>query len=87
MAPSKYRRSYPFDRPGEYRIRVLGRVDESWSERIAGMSISSKSQGDQGTITTLVGTLHDQAELAGVLNTLYEWHMTLLSVDFLKTEN
>jgi len=51
------------------------------------MSISSKSQGDQGPVTTLVGTLHDQAELAGVLNTLYEWHMTLLSVDFLNPEN
>ena len=27
--------------------------------------------------------MRDQAELAGVLNTLYELHMTLLSVEYL----
>jgi hypothetical protein len=47
MAQSKNRRSYPFDRPGEFRIRVLGRIDESRSETIAGMSISSKTQTNE----------------------------------------
>jgi hypothetical protein len=35
-------------------------------------------------VTTLVGEMEDQAALAGVLNTLYELHLPLLSVEFLK---
>jgi hypothetical protein len=31
-------------------------------------------------VTTLKGELGDQAALAGVLNTLYELHLTVLSV-------
>jgi hypothetical protein len=34
----------------------------------------------------LVGHLREQAELAGVLNTLYELHLTLLSVEILTIE-
>ena len=34
-------------------------------------------------ITTLEGLMRDQAELAEVLNMLYELHLTLLSVKFL----
>ena len=41
----------------------------------------SNSQGDNGPIVTLTGVLHDQAELAGVLNALYEMHLSLFSVE------
>jgi len=58
-------------------------LDESWYERLAGMSISTDSREDRGSVTTLVGQMRDQAELAGVLNTLYELHLTLLSVEYL----
>jgi hypothetical protein len=37
-------------------------------------------EGDPPT-TTLEGELSDQAALAGVLNTLYELHLTLLLVE------
>jgi hypothetical protein len=50
------------------------------------MSITASSQGSQGQVTMLVGQLNDQAELAGVLNTLYELHLTLLSVELLTSE-
>jgi hypothetical protein len=33
MPKSELSKSYAFDRPGSYRIRVLGSLDESWSER------------------------------------------------------
>jgi hypothetical protein len=36
-------------------------------------------EGDNA-VTTLVGELRDQAALAGVLNTLYEWHLPVLSL-------
>jgi hypothetical protein len=77
------KKSFPFNRPGNYRIRVLGLLDESWSERLAGMRITTEELKDHGSSTALVGHLRDQAELSGVLNTLYEMHMTLVSVEIL----
>jgi hypothetical protein len=83
MPKSETGRRYTFDRPGNYRIRVQGFLDENWSERLGGMSITTSSSKDQGSITALVGQVRDQAELSGVLNTLYELHLTLLSVEYL----
>ena len=83
MAQPDNRKSFPFDRPGTYRIRVLGLLDESWSERLGGLRITTSSLTDQGVVTELVGQVRDQAELAGVLNSLYELHLTLLSVEHL----
>jgi len=77
---------FTFDRPGKYCIRVQGFLDESWSDRLDGMSITTHKQGDQKQVTTLVGIIRDQAALAGVLNTLYELHLTLLSVEYLDGE-
>jgi len=83
MAQPKSKKSFPFDKPGKYHIRVQGFLDESWSERLGGLRITAGSLEDQGPITTLVGQVRDQAELAGVLNSLYELHLTLLSVEYL----
>jgi len=51
------------------------------------MRITTSSGGDQGSITTLVGRIRDQAELAGILNTLYGLHMSLLSVKIINESN
>ncbi len=76
------RKSFPFSRPGNYRIRVLGSLDESWSERLGGLRITACEPKDQdGPVTELVGKVRDQAELAGLLNSLYELHLTLASVE------
>ena len=68
---------------GTYRIRVKGRLDERWSDRLAGMQISTSQGANKKMESTLVGRIRDQAELAGVLNSLYEMHLSILSVDFL----
>jgi hypothetical protein len=83
MTNSKGNTIYAFDRPGTYRIRVLGTLGENWSERLGGMHISTCRQEDHGVVTSLVGPLSDQAALSGILNTLYDMHYTLLSVKFL----
>lgn len=80
------KKSFPFDRPGNYRICVLGSLDERWSERLGGLRITTSSLKDQGSITALVGQIRDQAELSGVLNTLYDLHMTLLSVEYINKD-
>ena len=86
MTQLKGRTCYPFDKPGTYRIHLIGHLDESWSDRLGGMRIEESSRGDQGSKTTLVGRMRDQAELIGVLNTLYELHLTLQSLEFIKSD-
>jgi hypothetical protein len=83
MPQPEYRKSFPFNRPGNYCIHVLGSLDESWSERLGGLRITACSQKNQeGSVTELFGKVRDQAELAGVLNTLYELHLTILLVEY-----
>ena len=72
--------------PATYCIEVEGEVPESWSDRLGGMRISTRKRKDQTTVTTLIGRVRDQAELTGVLNTLYELHLPILSVENLKQD-
>ena len=66
--------------PATYRIEVEGEVAESWSDRLGGMRITTRQRANQTTVTTLIGRVRDQAELSGILNTLYELHLPILSV-------
>ena len=86
MLPPEGKKSFTFDRPGKYRIRVQGFLHESLSERLGGLHITTRSLKDQGPVTVLVGQVRDQAELTGVLNALYQRHLTLLSVEHLNSE-
>jgi hypothetical protein len=70
--------------PGTYRIKVQGCIDEKWSDRLGGMKITTSRQGKEKPVTTLVGPMRDQAQLLGVLNSLYELHLPLLSIELLK---
>ena len=72
--------------PANYRIEVQGNLDESWSNRLLGMSVTTSSREDKGVVTTLVGRLKDQAELMGVFDTLYNLHLTILSVEYLRDD-
>ena len=70
-----------FGGPAMYRIVVQGSLDEDWSSRLAGMAISSTTRRDRVPHTTLLGPIRDQAELNGVLSTLYGLHLTILGVE------
>jgi len=74
------RKPIPFDCPATYQITVQGRIDPGWSDRLEGMTICQTMEEAALPVTTLEGELNDQAALAGVLNTLYELHLTVLSV-------
>jgi hypothetical protein len=75
----------PFDSPVAYRILVQGPVAPTWSDRLQGMDIIQTTSDNGLTVSTLSGELPDQTALAGVLNTLYELHLSVLSVECLKT--
>jgi hypothetical protein len=83
MPQSGHEKNYSFARPGNYRIRVQGFLDKKWSERLGGLRITTSKTGDQKSVTVIEGQVRDQAELAGVLSTLYQRHLTLLSVEHL----
>ena len=67
--------------PATYRIRVQGHLDDSWTDRLGGMVITKAFTANKQPITILVGHLADQTALTGVLNTLYELHLPLLSME------
>ena len=70
-----------FDQAARYRIRIEGQLDERWSDYLGGLEIRCASPPSHRAITVLTGTLLDQAALIGILNTLYNLRLTLLSVE------
>ena len=73
-------RKIEFSQPAVYEIYVLGKLEISWSERLASMQISVDRDIENNTVYVLIGKIKDQAELNGILNTLYDLHLTLLSI-------
>lgn len=69
-----------FDNPAIYQICVQGVIASGWADRLEGMALSVSHPVDAPPVTTLVGELVDQAALTGVLNTLYNMHLPVLSV-------
>jgi hypothetical protein len=63
-----------------YQIKVQGWLDESWSDRLAGMRININLQDNEKPVATLSGRVSDQSELLGVLNNLYELRLPIMSV-------
>jgi hypothetical protein len=76
-----------FENPGKYRIVVKGVLGQEWSERLAGMQITLTHSQKGLPTTTMIGNLRDQAQLSGVLNTLYELHLPIILVEYLKGDN
>ncbi len=69
--------------PGEYRIRVQGRIEEGQSPRYGGMAVCCETAPDDSVVSTLTGVLPDQGALAAILGTLYDFGYALLSVEYL----
>lgn len=67
----------------KYRIRVHGRLTPQLSGRLENMSISNLSRDDGEVESVLEGILVDQSAFAGVLKTLYELHLPVISADCL----
>ena len=67
-----------------YRIRIEGSLDPSWSDRLGGLAITTTGRYDRKSTALLEGELADQGALIGLLNTLYEMHLPILSVEDLQ---
>jgi hypothetical protein len=60
-----------------YQITVQGILDEEGLQEMTGMSISYS--GDP-RISTLTGKVEDQSALNGLINTLYNQRLTVVSI-------
>ena len=86
MISSKITNDMKFTAPAHYRIHVKGFLDESWSDRLNGLSINNQTSPTGAPIAELTGKVRDQAELIGVLGSIYEMHLPLLSVKVIDVE-
>jgi hypothetical protein len=75
-----------FDRAATYRIWVQGRIPPKWCDSLEGMAVAEYSTGAGQLSTTLEGELADQAALAGLLETLFRLHLSVVSVERLSAE-
>lgn len=64
---------------------MQGRIDPTLSDLLGGMQIYPIIVDEDPPVTTIEGVLIDQAALAGVLNTLYELHLTVIMVQRLES--
>jgi hypothetical protein len=74
-------KGFKLETPATYRIRIQGHLDPKRGDRLGGMAISADTSAVQPPVTILTGHLADQAALSGVVNTLYDLHLPLLSVE------
>ncbi len=84
MSRSQQKKYFRFEKPATYRISIQGDINDSLADRLGGMTITTTRSADKVTVTTLEGHVADQAALSGLLTTLYDLHMVLLSVECLE---
>ncbi len=64
-----------------YRIVVRGALSAGWSHRLAGMAISDATLYGDAPTTVLEGKIRNPSELNGVLGTLSDLHLWVISVE------
>ena len=63
--------------PRHYEIRIRGTLPDAFVDRLGSMQLI---QSDDADVLVLQGVVQDQSELSGILNTLHELHLALVSV-------
>ncbi len=64
----------------QYQIRVQGWISERWMSWFDGMTIAFEGEKCTLPITTLTGTVVDQAALRGTLAKIWDLNLVLVSV-------
>ncbi len=76
-------KEFSFRKPAIYKIVVQGEIDAEWSDRLWGLQVNISKAKNGKPITSLVGQINDQSALSGILTTLNDMHMTVISVNML----
>ncbi len=83
MAKRNISEGFSIKEPVLYQIKVQGNLGENFSDKLGGMQITVERVEDKIPVSILVGKVRDQAALVGILNTLYDLHMFIISVNLL----
>jgi hypothetical protein len=68
--------------PAEYRIRIVGRVRNGWSDFLIDLQETVSPTSDV-PVTELTGTVPDQPALFGLLCRIRDLGLPLVSVEFI----
>jgi len=71
------------DQPAMYQIKLLGRLGQEWSSTFGNMDLQVNETENGQAITTISGTITDQAALYGILIEIRDLGMVLLRVECL----
>jgi hypothetical protein len=83
MERKEFLRDFNFKNEAEYEIIVQGELGVEWSSRLSNMKIVVDRETSKKTYSSLTGKISDQATLSGVLNTLYDLRLTVISVNLI----
>jgi hypothetical protein len=64
----------------DYEIQISGRLHERWSCWFGDIAITAEQQEDRPPLTVFHCPAMDQAKLRGVLNTIWDLNLDLVSV-------
>ena len=79
---SEIRAATEHHEPGLYEIRIKGHLDNRLAYRFEGLSFAHRGDGT----TTLSGPVGDQAALHGLLRSVRDLGLTLVSVNHVEAE-
>jgi len=71
--------------PGTYRIKVLGRVNETWPAFV-GFSVTYEQHQDHGALTVITGEFPDQTALSQFLGNLAAQRFPVLAMERLNSD-
>ncbi len=71
------------DRPELYEIRIKGHLEARWADRFGDMTIVLTEHGE----TRLIGLLVDQAVLHGLLKTVRDLSLPLISINSINPDD
>jgi hypothetical protein len=63
-----------------YEIQVQGGLSDRWAGWFEGMIITTERAADRPPVTTLAGTLTDQAALLGLLHKLHDLSLIVVLI-------
>jgi len=63
-----------------YQIAVQGRLDERWAGWFDGLAARVERGPGGRLVTILAGPVADQSALRGILNRIWDLHLTVISV-------
>ncbi len=71
--------------PARYRLQLQGRLSADWSDWLTDVEIADEGDG-QLAVTTITGTVRDQAGLFGLLSYIRDLGAPLIAVEWIQVE-